>query len=1018
MFVRVVSVGVVVPGRYPSLDSGRFLEQVEELSERVQDYAAAKTCRGSPKEWTQLPRQPAERRVEREADAERNGRRNDPREVGLGLEFVTGSVGTHEPAGGRPDGARGAGRAREQLAAKTSGGHRSRLNGPADRLHPTLLRSTTMNLRSAAGDAGDDDDDYSSDDDQSHHQLRSPHKSGSCLRHKYARPSRVSYTTVQLFEWLREGKIDLGADYQRDVVWQQIAQQGLIDSVLRDAPVSVLMFAKYTRNGAEIWRCVDGKQRLTSLYKFMNGEIPFRNSEDKLSYWWTGSKRLLPKVDRDDFMQATVPCVVYDVGGLTQQDERDIFQRIQRGRPLTSGEKLRAIDSPRANLVHELENLFVENDAGSLRDFNPLRNNFFTKYATRAVPFRTLAQLVGALDKGFPKAMVSSNALHAWLEDPAPVSAQLLRRVQATIDVLAAIHTSPDSPLQGMAPVEVLACGAFVERRLSSSTLETLVSGIRAMRADVRRTYAKDMKVNTRVLEHMEQFSRSFNMRLKPGDVSAMQTVKRAKLGPQEGDSRKRKRAPTPSGDTPQAKRICTTSVATEGDDDIVILAHIKPIQPPSFPKADVNLPSANASKPSAHIPAHFRVAGSMSPTLAGNAITSISNPLGKKSRYSALGVGHVVGRLRPDDPPADAVLRTESRSVSTPSRLASDDSQSSRPRSATYLIERENLSQTFLGRSSGSWEIQCDQFATFDRATRAYIADQIKPETTYNLFVALPLDERDPQFLAFSPQVQASIFGRMYPSPAFSRFVRLEAGHQRTLFPLLSPAFKTFICRKATYDHLRWLVENGIVPINTLSAICQELPDDEKQTLHHVLNEAIFQTGYASREGASSVPLVSTPLTSSDHAASTAAPSSVDTSSEAEMERDHMLAESPPTGAASPPLEREIESLVVGDGVGPVQPAHEDLSAAVKQEEAEEKPMTFVPTGLLSVPVKREDKTIKLEEEEVKRMVKQEEDEEESQVRRLVMFPETTPQPSPRKNMVKGKKGMGPPGQRRVTIG
>ncbi|KAF7305717.1 DUF262 domain-containing protein [Mycena chlorophos] len=66
---------------------------------------------------------------------------------------------------------------------------------------------------------------------------------GSCIRHRFPAHMREGVTTVRLFEWLQSGKIDLEAEYQRDFVWKAPAQESLVDSLLRGAPVNQLMFS-------------------------------------------------------------------------------------------------------------------------------------------------------------------------------------------------------------------------------------------------------------------------------------------------------------------------------------------------------------------------------------------------------------------------------------------------------------------------------------------------------------------------------------------------------------------------------------------------------------------------------------------------------------------------------------------------------------------------------------------------------------------------------------------------------
>lgn len=87
--------------------------------------------------------------------------------------------------------------------------------------------------------------------------------------------------------------IDLDAEYQRgscgipcgepivlmavcitDVVWPDAKQISLIDSIFRNFYVPPVIFAtKQHDDGSETKICIDGKQRLTSIRRFMDGQV-------------------------------------------------------------------------------------------------------------------------------------------------------------------------------------------------------------------------------------------------------------------------------------------------------------------------------------------------------------------------------------------------------------------------------------------------------------------------------------------------------------------------------------------------------------------------------------------------------------------------------------------------------------------------------------------------------------------------------------------------------------------------
>lgn len=59
-----------------------------------------------------------------------------------------------------------------------------------------------------------------------------------------------------------------------DVVWTENKQIKLVDSLYHNYYVPPIVFAiVLDEDGEEVRRCVDGKQRLTSIQKFIDGQV-------------------------------------------------------------------------------------------------------------------------------------------------------------------------------------------------------------------------------------------------------------------------------------------------------------------------------------------------------------------------------------------------------------------------------------------------------------------------------------------------------------------------------------------------------------------------------------------------------------------------------------------------------------------------------------------------------------------------------------------------------------------------
>ncbi|KAG6821635.1 hypothetical protein H0H93_000144 [Arthromyces matolae] len=201
--------------------------------------------------------------------------------------------------------------------------------------------------------------------------------------------TETKMTIRQLHDSIHEGGIDLEPSYQRgtpffytlhhqmlnaifsDVVWPESKQIFLIHSLFHNYYVPPIVFAVHPVDGEpneEIRVCVDGKQRLTSIQKFCDGQIPFRDPKSKKQWWFTLPqssryvKAELPEAHKERFLQHALTCVEYR--HLAEGAEHEVFQRVQMGMTLTGAEKLQALASPWAQWIRELEQRHVGVEGG------------------------------------------------------------------------------------------------------------------------------------------------------------------------------------------------------------------------------------------------------------------------------------------------------------------------------------------------------------------------------------------------------------------------------------------------------------------------------------------------------------------------------------------------------------------------------------------------------------------------------------------------------------------------------
>ena len=133
----------------------------------------------------------------------------------------------------------------------------------------------------------------------------------------------------------RRAEIDLNPEYQRGKVWSKDKQQLLMDTILKKMHIPPIYF-RVLENG--YYECVDGQQRLTAIFDFFDGKFT-------LSKKYSGEMgglfyEDLPNKTKDNFDDFEI--VVFEMSNASDDEIREMFDRLQRGMPLTAGEKLNA----------------------------------------------------------------------------------------------------------------------------------------------------------------------------------------------------------------------------------------------------------------------------------------------------------------------------------------------------------------------------------------------------------------------------------------------------------------------------------------------------------------------------------------------------------------------------------------------------------------------------------------------------------------------------------------------------
>ncbi|KAM6499060.1 hypothetical protein JOM56_004568 [Amanita muscaria] len=350
--------------------------------------------------------------------------------------------------------------------------------------------------------------------------------SGFKVKNALKVPRPTTYTVQSLYDQIHSCDINLEPDYQREVVWPEAKQIGIIDSVFRNFYIPPVIFAVNTfDDGAEARTCIDGKQRLTSIYRFMDGLIPHKDplTGEKLWYKDVGQskrpKRLLPEKYRRLFANKQIVCVEYH--DITDQDEREIFQRVQLGMALTPAEKLQVVNSPRAQFVRELQLAYLKEEGTGLN------TSSLDWDRSRGVDFRCLAQAVYVIDKYSSNFKTSPTIvqLEKYLSDEATPFASFKKKITDTFDIFVLlVHEKTMKSVfkkpAKVSPIELILIVVLIAVCKDKMSLSEVGAAIGGMRDDVR-SYHADIRMNTKVTKTMMDYIRN----LKPGKVPSEQTI-------------------------------------------------------------------------------------------------------------------------------------------------------------------------------------------------------------------------------------------------------------------------------------------------------------------------------------------------------------------------------------------------------------------------------------------------------------------------------------------------------------
>lgn len=257
------------------------------------------------------------------------------------------------------------------------------------------------------------------------------------------------------------------------------------------------------KTGEEQRVCIDGKQRCTSVINFYDGKIPFKSPSGH-KFWYTahgvrGGQTLSPALKRK-FDQISLQVVEYP--NPTKEEQRDIFQRVQLGMPLSSAERLQALGGEMSAWIRDLDKRFIMADDG----FIAYLDKFDVK---RARSFQILTAFVYMAYDG-KRIVPTANSEDKFLNSGIVPEQAFRWKVEATLSILLRIardyyQQSFGVVEQRVAPVEFWFACLLVYKRLNVLSTSRLASEIGEMRRYIRGKWI-DIRANTNIHKDLYEF--------------------------------------------------------------------------------------------------------------------------------------------------------------------------------------------------------------------------------------------------------------------------------------------------------------------------------------------------------------------------------------------------------------------------------------------------------------------------------------------------------------------------------
>jgi len=171
-----------------------------------------------------------------------------------------------------------------------------------------------------------------------------------------------TFTTSQILERLRDNSLDTNPPYQRDAAWNTEYQEVLVGTLIEGGRlISSPIFIEVVNEDGEVvgYICNDGKQRITSIDNFVLGKISARLSDGTtITYAKLSEKSADAQTKASNRRFKEANWSVNIMPPMPIEDQRDLFELINRSESLSTNEKIFCPNFHAKALSHQLLKVF------------------------------------------------------------------------------------------------------------------------------------------------------------------------------------------------------------------------------------------------------------------------------------------------------------------------------------------------------------------------------------------------------------------------------------------------------------------------------------------------------------------------------------------------------------------------------------------------------------------------------------------------------------------------------------